>query len=59
MSEEQHLLQEAIIGDAHAFEELISPHLEQLHRWLGYVLDEEAEDCFKKFSYPPGWNCLP
>ena len=58
MSEEQHLLQEAIIGDAHAFEELISPHLEQLHRWLGYVLDEEAEDCLQEVLLS-AWLKLP
>lgn len=58
MSEEQHLVQEAINGNTGAFETLVSPYLGQLKGWLGYMLDHDAEDCLQEVLLA-AWSKLP
>jgi RNA polymerase sigma factor (sigma-70 family) len=48
MSDARYLIKQSIAGSAPAFEELITPHLVQLQKWLSFVLDDDAEDCLQE-----------
>ena len=52
------LIEAAKLGSASAFDELVTPFLHQLHGWLSYLLDTEADDCLQEVLFA-AWLRLP
>lgn len=58
MSAEERIIRAASLGEPNAFEELINPSLGRLRGWLGYVLDQDADDCLQEVLLT-AWLKLP
>jgi RNA polymerase sigma factor (sigma-70 family) len=58
MSAEERLLRAARLGEPNAFEELVTPSLGGLRSWLGYMLDQDADDCLQEVLLT-AWLKLP